>query len=93
MKEYEVTRTNTMWSDEIPCQVVPCKIHDIVKKARYTDNEYHYIYYTIHADSLDDAIMMLRKEFDDNDNFQFVIMKSDMDGIEYCIEIYDDWRE
>lgn len=92
MKEYEVTRTSIMWADEIPCQVVPCKIHDIVKKARDTDNEYHYIYYTIHADSLDDAIMMLRKEFDDG-KFEFVIMESNIDGIEYCIELYDDWRE
>lgn len=91
MNKYEVTRTSLSWQDEIPCRVVPCELYNIVKKyASYEFHEYHYI---IHADSLDNAIMMLRKEFDEGKFFEFVIMKSNIDDVDYCIEIYDDYRE
>ena len=93
MNKYEVTRTSLSRPDEIPCRVIPCKFYDIVKK--YANFEFHEYHYIIHANSLDDAIMMLRKEFDEFDDgrFEFVIMESNIDGIDYCIEIYDDWRE
>lgn len=92
MNEYEVIRTSTYFHDKIPCNIVPCKVNDIIETS-HNGKKYHDIYHTIHADSLDDAIMMLRKEFDNNNRFAFVVMDSRIDGIEYCIEIYDDWRE
>lgn len=83
MQKYEVTRTSDKWYDNIPCHVIPCEIHNIGKP---------YPLFTIDAESLDDAITMLRQEFD-TPYYRFVIESSNMEGIEYCIEIYDDYRE
>lgn len=100
MNTYEVTRTSS-WtytyfpdyggtpdSVECPCKTVQCKRHEIP----YVNDQIN-VYFTIEAQSLDDAIAMLRQEFAEGDRYEFVIMKSDMDGVEYNIEIYDDWRE
>lgn len=100
MNTYEVTRTSsckyayspdygeTPDSVECPCKTVQCKRREIP----YV-NDLINVYFTIEAQSLDDAIAMLRQEFEEGDRYEFVIMKSDMDGVEYNIEIYDDWRE
>lgn len=100
MNTYEVTRTSsykysyfpdygeTPDSVECPCKIVKCKRHEIPCVVGHIN-----VYFTIEAQSLDDAIMMLRQEFEEGGRYEFVIMKSDMDGVEYNIEIYDDWRE
>ena len=99
MNTYKVTRTSTWRYDyfpnygetpdsvECPCKTVQCKRHEIP----YVTDQIN-VYFTIDAQSLDDAIAMLRKEWN-NGYFQFVILPSDIDGVEYSIEIYDDWRE
>ena len=103
MNQYQVTRTNgagyyvfpttggSIDKAKSPCNIIQCERH---VQVHYKENEYVYsfVYFTIQADTLDDAITMLRKEWD-NGYFQFVILPSDIDGIEYNIEIYDDWRE
>lgn len=91
MNEYKVIRTSAYFHDKISCNIVPCNVNDIIKTS-HNGKKYHDVYYTIHANFLDDAITMLCKEFDD-DRFEFVIMKSNMTDIKYCIEIYDYWRE
>lgn len=100
MNTYEVTRTSsyrysyfpdygeTPDSVECPCKTVKCERHDTT----YVKDQIN-VYFTIEAQSLDDAIAMLRQEFEEGERYEFVIMKSDMDGVEYSIEIYDDWRE
>ena len=100
MNTYEVTRTSlckytylpaygeTPDSVECPCKTVKCERHEIP----YAKDQIN-VYFTIEAQSLDDAIAMLRKEFEEGDWYEFVIMKSDINNVEYNIEIYDDWRE
>lgn len=100
MNTYEVTRTSsykysyfpaygeTPDSVECPCKTVECKRHEVPFVKGHIN-----VYFTIEAQSLDDAIAMLRKEFDKDERYAFVIMVSNMDGVEYNIEIYDDWRE
>lgn len=100
MNTYEVTRTSsykytyfpdygeTLDSVECPCKIVKCKRHEIPYVADQIN-----VYFTIEAQSLDDAITMLRQEFENSERYAFVITKSYMKGIEYEIEIYDDWRE
>ena len=100
MNTYEVTRTSlckytyfpaygeTPDSVECPCKTVKCERHEIPCVKGHIN-----VYFTIEAQSLDDAIAMLRQEFRENERYQFVIMKSYMDGVEHSIEIYDDWRE
>ena len=100
MNTYEVTRTSlckytyfpaygeTPDSVECPCKTVECKRHEIP----YVKDHIN-VYFTIEAQSLDDAIAMLRQEFEEGERYKFVIMKSYMDGVEHSIEIYDDWRE
>ena len=100
MNTYEVTRTSsckytylpaykeTPDSVECPCKTVQCKRHEI----SYANDKIN-VYFTIEARSLDDAIAMLRQEFGENERYEFVIMKSYIEGVEYTIEIYDDWRE
>lgn len=100
MNTYEVTRTSlyrytyfpdygeTPDSVKCPCETVKYKRHEVPYAADQIN-----VYFTIEAQSLDDAIAMLRQEFGEGDRYEFVIMKSDMDGVEYNIEIYDDWRE
>ena len=104
MNTYEVTRTSlckytyfpaygeTPDSVECPCKTVKCERHEI-PYVKDQINVYFNVYFTIEAQSLDDAIAMLRQEFEEGDRYKFVIMKSYMDGVEYNIEIYDDWRE
>ena len=100
MNTYEVTRTSlckytyfpdykeTPDSVECPCKTVQCKRHEI----SYANDQIN-VHFTIEAQSLDDAIAMLRQEFGENERYEFVIMKSYIEGVEYTIEIYDDWRE
>lgn len=100
MNTYEVTRTSlckytyfpaygeTPDSVECPCKTVKCERHEIPYVKGHIN-----VYFTIEAQSLDDAIAMLRQEFEEGDRYKFVIMKSYMDDVEYSIEIYDDWRE
>lgn len=100
MNTYEVTRTSlckytyfpaygeTPDSVEYPCKTVKCERHEIPCVKDQIN-----VYFTIEAPSLDDAIAMLRQEFEEGDRYEFVIMKSYMDDIEYSIKIYDDWRE
>lgn len=100
MNTYEVTRTSlckyayfpaygeTPDSVECPCKTVKCERHEIP----YVKDLIN-VYFTIEAQSLDDAIAMLCQEFGESERYQFVIMKSYMDGVEHNIEIYDDWRE
>lgn len=100
MNTYEVTRTSwykytyfptygeTPDSVECPCKTVECKRHEVP----FVKDQIN-VYFTIDAQSLDDAIAMLRQEFGESERYKFVIMKSYMDGVEYSIEIYDDWRE
>lgn len=95
MNTYEVTRTSlckytyfpdyreTPDSVECPCKTVKCERHEI----SYVKDQIN-VYFTI-----DDAIMILRQEFGESERYEFVIMKSNMDGVEYNIEIYHDWRE
>ena len=100
MNTYEVTRTSlckytyfpdyreTPDSVECPCKTVKCERHEI----SYVTDQIN-VYFTIEAQSLDDAIAMLCQEFEEGDRYEFVIMRSNMDDVEYNIEIYDDWRE
>lgn len=100
MNTYEVMRTSsykytyfpdygeTPDSVECPCKTVKCERHEIP----YVNDQIN-VYFTIEAQSLDDAITMLRQEFEESEQYGFVIMKSNMDGVEYSIEIYDDLRE
>ena len=100
MNTYEVTRTSAYRYSyfpaygetpdlvECPCKTVECKRHEVPFIADQIN-----VYFTIEARSLDDAIAMLRQEFEEGERYEFVIMKSGMDGVEYNIEIYDDCRE
>ena len=100
MNTYEVTRTSSCKytyfpaygeapdSVECPCKTVKCERHEVP----YVKDLIN-VYFTIEAQSLDDAIAMLRQEFEEGERYKFVIMKSDINNVEYNIEIYDDWRE